>query len=623
MPLEKLGPYRLERVLGRGGMGAVYAGVKESGERAAVKVLAESLAEDPGFRDRFRIEIETLKKLRHPNIVQLDGYGEEDGHLFYVMELVEGTSLQDEILRGRRFGWREATRIGVQTARALKHAHDRGIVHRDLKPANLLIDKLDNVKLADFGIAKLFGANQLTVVGGVIGTADYMSPEQAEGKGVTGRSDLYSLGSVLYTLLTGRPPFAAKTVAEVLHGLRFDSAIPVRRLSPDTPEPLEAIIMQLLAKDPAERIPTAIATANRLQAMEHALSVETRIDLPFAENGGRAKPTGTRLSGPSDVTVDLPAESGDEYQLQANDPWGATAAPQPPKVPESPTTGRITLVPGDKARAAAARSIVQEPVPSAGPPTPRATTFTTVTEAERLLSEANVSGEDGISVWLKAAPLAALAIALLIVLYTLTRPPTADALFRKISAAAATGDVQQLVAVEPDITAFQERFPDDERNESLQPYLEDVERYRMERQFDVRARFRGSVDKLLPVERAYLDAIRLAPSEPDVALRKLDALIALFDEPTRNGGDIDELRTTRRCVDLAKKQADKLRESAERGLMEQKMYLRRRLEEIERQRERTPEARRALEGLLELYGDRPWAKELAEKAREMLEETSR
>src|SRR5262245_28881140 len=154
MPIEKLGPYQLEQLLGRGGMGAVYIGLNEAtGQRAAVKLLANYLAEDATFRERFKQEIETLKRLLHPNIVQLFGFGEEDGHLYYVMELVTGRSLYDELNAGRRFAWREVARIGIAIAQALKHAHDRGVIHRDLKPANLLIDGQDHVKLADFGIA--------------------------------------------------------------------------------------------------------------------------------------------------------------------------------------------------------------------------------------------------------------------------------------------------------------------------------------------------------------------------------------------------------------------------------------------------------------------------------------
>ena len=167
-------------------------------------------------------------------------------------------------------------RIGIAVAQALKHAHDRGIIHRDLKPANLLIDEQDHIKLTDFGIAKLYGGTNVTAEGGVLGTADYMAPEQADGKQVTSRCDLYALGSVLYALLTGRPPFGGKTIVQVITALKNDKPIPVRRLAPDTPEEFENIIVQLLEKDPQKRIPTALALANRLKAMEHALSLETR-----------------------------------------------------------------------------------------------------------------------------------------------------------------------------------------------------------------------------------------------------------------------------------------------------------------------------------------------------------
>src|SRR5262245_23793229 len=188
MHLEKLGPYKLDSLLGRGGMGAVYIATNETtSEQAAIKLLSGHLADDPTFRERFRQEIETLKRLLHPNIVRLLGFGEEGGHLYYVMELVHGHSLQDELAAGRRFEWREVVRIGVAIAQALRHAHDHGIIHRDLKPGNLLIDTEDHIKLADFGIAKLYGGAGVTAEGGVIGTADYMAPEQASGNTVTAR----------------------------------------------------------------------------------------------------------------------------------------------------------------------------------------------------------------------------------------------------------------------------------------------------------------------------------------------------------------------------------------------------------------------------------------------------
>ena len=194
MALERLGPYRLEKTLGRGGMGAVFLGVHDTtGDKAAVKVLAPNLADDAVFRERFKSEVQTLKQLLHPNIVKLHGFGEEDGHLYYVMEYVPGRNLQDELAAGRRFTWREVTRLGVQIAQALKHAHDRGVVHRDLKPANLLLTDDDQIKLTDFGIAKLYGGTHVTADGSVMGTADYMSPEQARGKQVPRRCHLYSL----------------------------------------------------------------------------------------------------------------------------------------------------------------------------------------------------------------------------------------------------------------------------------------------------------------------------------------------------------------------------------------------------------------------------------------------
>ena len=162
LPIKKLGPYTIEGIVGRGGMGSVYAGThEETGENAAIKVLAPAMASDETFRERFIAEIESLKTLNHPNIVTLHGYGEYEGHLYYAMELVDGTNLDEELRRGRRFHWREVTQYGLDISRALKHAHDHGVIHRDLKPANLLLDRKDDqLKLTDFGIAKLFGGHQ-------------------------------------------------------------------------------------------------------------------------------------------------------------------------------------------------------------------------------------------------------------------------------------------------------------------------------------------------------------------------------------------------------------------------------------------------------------------------------
>lgn len=244
MKFEQLGPYRLNQKLGQGGMGAVYQGVDtQSGQPAAVKVLSPHLASEAGFRIRFEAEIESLKKLRHPNIVRLYGYGEQGGTLFYAMELVEGTSLEDELRDGRRFEWREVTLLTIKLCRALKHAHDHGIIHRDIKPANLLLTPEGDIKLSDFGIARLFGNTRVTSDGGVLGTAEYMAPEQADGRPVTDRCDQYSLGGVMYALLAGRAPFRASSLVEMLQLQRFAEPDPVRRYAADCPEALERIVI--------------------------------------------------------------------------------------------------------------------------------------------------------------------------------------------------------------------------------------------------------------------------------------------------------------------------------------------------------------------------------------------
>src|SRR5262245_6449425 len=223
MQFERLGPYKIGKRLGRGGMGAVFEGVNvETGEPAAVKVLNPHLAADEGFRERFEMEINTLKKLKHPNIVRMYGWGQQDGYLYYAMELVKGHSVEEELQSGRRFPWSDVVHHAVHLCKALRHAHDNGVIHRDLKPANLLLTGSESeIKLTDFGIARLFGNNSLTMDGALVGTAEYMSPEQAAGERVTPKSDLYSLGGVLFAMLAGRTPFRTTSLPEMLQKQRF------------------------------------------------------------------------------------------------------------------------------------------------------------------------------------------------------------------------------------------------------------------------------------------------------------------------------------------------------------------------------------------------------------------
>jgi eukaryotic-like serine/threonine-protein kinase len=601
MPLEKLGPYRIEKLLGRGGMGAVYAGIEEAtGQRAAVKVLAAHLTDNADFRERFMSEVETLKKLRHPNIVQLFAYGEEGEHLFYVMELVDGKNLQDELQASRRFQWREVARIGVDVCRALKHAHDNGVIHRDLKPANLLVDRFDQVKLTDFGIAKLYGATNITVAGGILGTADYMSPEQAEGKPVTARSDLYSLGSVLYALLTGRPPFASKSIAEVIHGLRFEKPIGVRRLAPDTPAEFESIVMQLLEKDPAKRIPSAFAVGNFLRAMEHALSIETQIgsitvdDLPLGEPSS----PGTQVTGGDDLTI-------------------VTAAGRSPAtVANSGATVDLSAaVSEDDYRIASANleSPAAEEI-SSGPTTAARSRFVTMAQEEEERRKQRPVDEEAVSRWVVVAGMGLLIVLLgSIVTYALL-PPSADTLYARANAAVDSGE---FAAAEAAIDAFSTRFPEDSRQAEIQSLRDSLALRRMERQFELRARL-GQGGSLTPIEQAYMDAVRLSQTDPARALGRFEAFIDLFEGAQLDGAEEDRLRIL--TLELARKGLEELREQSEQDAADHRELIESRLSEAERVEESSPEqAAMIRRAVIELYGDKPWAADLINRARTALD----
>ncbi len=298
MQPEQLGPFRISRVIGRGGMGAVYEGVHvETGAVAAVKVLLAMLEEDEELRLRFEAEIDTLKRLRHPNIVRLYGFGEEQGVLYYVMELVNGPSLQQEMKKRRAFEWSEAAKIGLEMCSALKHAHDRGITHRDIKPANILLEQRGGSKLSDYGIAQLFGGDRLTGINSVVGTLEYMAPEQALANPVGPRSDLYSLGAVLYSILVGRPPFTAKTLAEIIRKQQNNTPDPIRATRLDVPDELEAIIFDLLRIKQEERPSNAYMAGKRFQSLLQALvgPPEKILVRPMEENDSVLPPAAVHL----------------------------------------------------------------------------------------------------------------------------------------------------------------------------------------------------------------------------------------------------------------------------------------------------------------------------------------
>ncbi|HEV7640505.1 MAG TPA: serine/threonine-protein kinase [Gaiellaceae bacterium] len=242
------GRYRLVEPLGRGAMSSVWLAQDEELERrVAVKLLAPS-----ADRARFEREARAAAALSHPNICSLYDYGESDGRPYMVLEYLPNASLEERLKDGP-LPDAEALRIATEVAAGLSHAHERGLVHRDLKPANILFDAEDRAKIADFGIARMGGSGTLTEAGTVLGTASYISPEQASGRPAGPASDVYSFGVILFRMLTGRLPFVSTNAMELVRMHRDDAPPSVGAFRGDAPARLERLAAAALAKDPADR----------------------------------------------------------------------------------------------------------------------------------------------------------------------------------------------------------------------------------------------------------------------------------------------------------------------------------------------------------------------------------
>jgi eukaryotic-like serine/threonine-protein kinase len=278
------GRYRLDELLASGGMAQVWLGTDEVLRRAiALKILHQHLAADETFVTRFRHEAIAVAKLSHPSIVNVYDTCSDDGVEAIVMELVRGQTLRQRLDQGPVDPW-VAANIAAQVAGALAVAHAAGLVHRDIKPANILLSQDGRVKVGDFGIAKAAESADLTQEGSFLGTAKYLAPEQIEAKPIDGRTDLYSLGVVLYEMLCGRVPFEADTSsATALARLHNDPQRP-RLVKAGVPRELEAITMRLLARDPAARYPTATDVRAALLgagADDRAAAVDNTVSEPI------------------------------------------------------------------------------------------------------------------------------------------------------------------------------------------------------------------------------------------------------------------------------------------------------------------------------------------------------
>lgn len=652
---EYLGPYRVERTLGRGGMGTVYKGVHaKSGDEVAIKVIAMSIANNMRFRRRFAAEVETLKRLKHPHIVQLVGYGEEHGLLFYSMEYVDGTSLHERMRQQQKLSWQEVIQVGIETTSALKHAHDIGIIHRDLKPANLMLNTSGRVKLTDFGIAKLFGSSDMTAAGSVIGTADYMPPEQAEGKSVTVRSDLYSLGGVLYALLAGKAPFGGKSVPEVLYSVRYNSVPALRDRAPDVPKELAELIHELLAKDPQQRPPTALVVGNRLKSLQAGLkhfgtgqgappvlpgAPSTKVPGPHLTSldlsevdDDELRLTGTfhgadhatRSTG--DNTVEPTSSHSDEVETYLGDKTLGTHELQTLAAPEgsvaTPSEERFTaaeasgpkLGPESAAISGEFQSAVPSSVPmSSGGPSH----FTPISELPAKTTafgpelDTTTDRFDWVHYGSMAGIIALLAGSIGLGWWAL-RPRTSDQLYEQIMLAVASGDDAQLLESSAAVDEFLERFPNDQRSTELQSLSDEVELSRQARILQRRASRSGGMESLSAIEQGFLQCVKLLGQDNELAQQKLTSFIDIF-------GNREELpREEKKLVRLAEYALRAGATSLQKETPAAAVQLQNLIETSEKTMSQENLSHFYYD-LLSLYDELPWAKPQMDRIREKLE----
>lgn len=603
-----LGPYRLGELLGRGGMGSVYSGVhNKSGEKVAVKLISAEVADEMRFRRRFDAEIETLKRLRHDGIVRLIGYGEEDGQLFYSMELVEGEPLQKRIRRLKRLDWMPTIDISIQICAALKHAHDIGVIHRDLKPANLLLTKDDTVKLVDFGIAKIFGFGDQTVAGSILGTADYMAPEQATDAGITSRTDLYALGSVMYAMLAGRAPFKGKRITQVIEALKRDKPIPLEMVTPDAPEALVELVHELLQKRPQDRPPTALAVMNRLKAMRAGLlhqqtilggSDETAVK--DGSNRGASKSSVPKSNVPG-------ADSTHDGAANSNGPR-PDAGTMHGSLPPAAQQNEHTIA------APALDTFKDEKDDQSTEPIERTTHFQTVDKSPSESGVFKHPEPESTSKFMQVLSIGVmcsiLLLGALVALYALKKP-SADELFDQINATAGSGNLSD---ARPMIDQFLKLYPDDEHYEDVRSMDLSLSVAAVIKRLQLKSKLPGRT--LDAHEQAFVEAMQLRKQDTSIAEKKLQQWLDVFVDSTTHADD-----SKRELSELVQFEIKRLADEGHVvGSDKRTQELMTRI----RTGEELPdtERRRLLKGIVELYQDEAWAQAAVTVARQQLTQLS-
>lgn len=347
-----VGNYKIVDKIGEGGMGAVFKGIDLMLEReVAIKMLRPELARQPNVVERFRTEAVTLAKLNHPNVATLHSFFRQGDDFFMVMEFVRGETLDTVIRQQGAMPYERAVQLFCMALEGIDHAHKMGIVHRDIKPANMMLTDTGSIKVMDFGIARVLGTDRLTKAGHLIGTVEYMSPEQVRGEETDARSDIYSLGILLYEMLTGRVPFNSTSEYELMRCQIEDAPTPPRSIAPHIPLGVEQAIMRSLAKKREARYQSA--SEFRTMLLQRATgAITTPLEAPRMSASGYAAPAtigdrstastapsgeilkATRLAGDQPFAPSAPATPIKETRLGGPDamagyPQGAPAYQTP------------------------------------------------------------------------------------------------------------------------------------------------------------------------------------------------------------------------------------------------------------------------------------------------------
>jgi len=272
---KHIGKYKIIGKLGKGGMGDIYKAIQEPLNRiVALKVLPPQLSRDEEFAKRFKIEAKAISLMEHQNIVSIYEYGEEDGYCFIAMQYVDGMDLGCYINETRVITIPEIIDFAKQICRGLRYAHSHNIIHRDIKPQNVLLDKNKNIHISDFGIAKISESIDITMTGSAVGTPEYMSPEQAQGKKLDAQTDIYSLGILMYEMLTRKPPFTANNSMAVAYKQVHEQPMPPSVKRKDTPKRLELIILKALKKEKQDRYESVEKLLEHLDSVDPSELVE-------------------------------------------------------------------------------------------------------------------------------------------------------------------------------------------------------------------------------------------------------------------------------------------------------------------------------------------------------------